>query len=169
MTKNAQLVIGCIGAMMCASGALAQQSVEAHGNYVRALSSHSNAWGAGGNYQITWGAQSAPVRIATSIGPDYTKQQGSDQSQTSLSVDATLQPGGGGSVTPYAGGSISENWSGGDRRQWSGAKAGTEVLAGLQVKLRSGSKTSVKGEERYGYVNGQEHTATTRVGLSISF
>jgi hypothetical protein len=78
-----------------------------------------------------------------------------------------LQPGGGGSVTPYAGGSASANWSGGDQSQWSGAKLGLETLAGLQAEL--GGSLSGKVEERYGYVRGQEHALTTRVGVLLSF
>jgi hypothetical protein len=170
MTRVVHFLFGCFVAVAPASVALAQQtSAEVHGNYVRALSSHSNAWGAGANYQVTWGSEKAPLRLATSVGPDYTKQQGSDQSQASLSFDATLQPGGGGAATPYAGGSVSENWRAGAQRQWSGGKVGTEVVAGVQVKIGNGGRLSAKGEERYGYVNGQEHTATTRLGVSMSF
>jgi hypothetical protein len=170
MQRIIRIAFTCVGLLLPGSRAVAQQqSVEAHGNYARALTSKSNSWGAGANYEVTWGANSAPIRLATSLGPDYTKQAGDGPSQTSVSVDASLQPGGGGAVTPYAGGSVSENWSSGNNRQWTGAKVGVEVIAGVQVKLGANSKLSAKGEERYGYVNGQEHTMTTRLGLSASF
>jgi hypothetical protein len=159
-----------LAAALAATPAAAQQmQADLHGNYARGEQTHANAWGAGGQLQATWGAQSAPVKVATSGALDYTKQDNGGPSQTSLSTDVTLQPGGGGSLIPYAGGSIGANWSGGDQKQWTGAKLGLETLAGLQIKTAAMGPISWKAEERFGYVRGQEHTLTTRVGVVASF
>ncbi|MDQ6828592.1 MAG: hypothetical protein M3081_06970 [Gemmatimonadota bacterium] len=162
-------VVGALTAIAVTTVRAQESQVEVHGNYVYGTRSKSNAWGVGGNYQLTWGGSSAPVKLATSIGPDYTKQEKGGPSQTSLSVDATLEPGGDAAVTPYAGGSASANWSGGDQKQWSGTKLGREVVAGASFKLGASSKLSGNVEERYGYVDGQEHTLTSRLGLALSF
>ena len=154
---------------LTSSAAAAQQSLgDVHGDYVRGTTSKSNAWGAGAVYQLTFGAKKAPVQLNTSIGADWVKQDNGGPSQTSLSYDATLQPGGGGAFTPYAGGSVSANWSGGSNKLWDGAKLGLETLAGFQVKLGP-SGVSWKAEERFGYVRQQEHTLTTRLGVVVSF
>ena len=152
------------------SPAAAQQwQGDLHGNYARGTQSHANSWGAGAQVQATWGGSSAPVKVGTSGGVDYTKQEKSGPSQTSLGLDVTLQPGGNGSVIPYAGGSVSSNWSGGDAKQWTGAKTGLETLAGVQIKSAALGSLSWKAEERFGYVRGQEHTLSTRVGVVMSF
>ena len=115
--------------------------------------------------QGTVGSQPVKVSVAPSI--DYLKQENSGPSQTSLSADIDVQPGGNSTVTPYAGVSAGANWSGGDNKQWEGARIGLETLAGVQVKL-GGSSVTTKGEERFGYVKGQEHTLTTRIGVLIT-
>lgn len=159
-----------LAAALLASPAGAQQwQGDLHGNYARGTQSHSNSWGAGGQLQATWGGKSAPVKLGTSAGVDYTKQEKSGPSQTNLGADVTLQPGGNGSLVPYAGGSISSNWSGGDAKQWTGAKMGLETLAGVQIKSAAMGPISWKAEERFGYVRGQEHTLATRVGVVMSF
>jgi len=115
--------------------------------------------------QVTVGSQPVKVSLAPSL--DYLKQENSGPSQTSLSADLDVQPGGNSPVTPYAGVSAGANWSGGNNKQWEGSRLGLETLAGVQVKL-GGSSVSAKGEERFGYVKGQEHTLTTRIGVLIS-
>lgn len=160
-------IIALAGGVMAAPAAGQQRQADLHANYARMTRSESNAWGAGAALQLTWGGKQAPVNVGTSVGADYLKQEQGGPSQTSVTGDATLQPGGGGSVTPYAGGSVSANWSGGSNKQWSGTKVGLETLAGLQLKL--GGSLSGKAEERYGYVRGQEHTLTTRLGILVSF
>jgi hypothetical protein len=154
---------------LTAAPAAAQQSVgDVHADYVRGTVSKSNAWGAGAQYQLTFGGKHAPLQLNTSLGLDWVKQDNNGPSQTSLSYDATTQPGGSGSFLPYVGGSVSANWSGGSNKQWDGAKLGLEAVAGLQVKLGLNG-VAWKVEERYGYVREQaDHTLTTRVGIVIS-
>ena len=159
-----------LATVLLATPAAAQEMQgDVHGNYARGTQSHANSWGAGAQVQATWGGKSAPVKLGTSAGVDYTKQEKSGPSQTSLGADVTLQPGGSGSLVPYAGGSISSNWSGGDAKQWTGAKMGHEKLAGVQIKSSALGSISWKAEERFGYVRGQEHTLATRVGVVMSF
>lgn len=146
----------------------AQQSqLDLHGDFSHAVSSGSNSWGAGVALPVTWGAKSAPVRIATSPGFDWTKQTGGGPSQESLGLDITAQPGGNSPVTPYAGASASANWSTGTGKQWQGSKLGLEALAGMQFTLQQ-NKLSAKVEERYGYISHNDHMWTTRAGLLFS-
>ena len=156
---------------VCTAGIAGAQerNLDLHLDYARGTSSHANSWGAGAAAQLTWGGNSAPAKVSTSLGADYTKQENSGPSQTSVSLDVTAQPGGSSALTPYAGGSTSANWSGGDAKQWNGAKLGLEVLGGLQFKPSPNSNLAWKAEERFGYVRGQEHTLSTRLGVLISF
>src|SRR5215213_814524 len=161
---------GLIGIVMVSTAAVAgtalvpgsmaaqqQRQGELHANYSRQTQSKSNAWGAGTQLQLVWGAKHAPVVLGTSFGGDYLKQENGGPNSWNTSADAVLQPGGNSTVTPYAGGSVGANWSTGDAAQWSGARLGTELIGGAQVKLGTGSPLSAKLEERFGYVNGQEH------------
>jgi hypothetical protein len=162
--------VAALGIALTAASAAAQQGqADVHANYQRGTATHVNGWGVGANVQETFGASSAPVRLSVSVGPDYIKQENSGPSAVSASLDATLQPGGGGALTPYAGGSVSSNWSLGDNRQFEGARLGTEAVGGVQVKLDALGSLTTKVEERFGYVNGQEHTLTTRLGFAMSF
>ncbi len=169
---NTRTVISRIGAaaltLVAAHRAGAQQTqLDLHGDFAHATSSGSNSWGAGVALPLTWGAKSAPIRIATSPGFDWTKQTGGGSSQESLSLDVTAQPGGNSTVTPYAGGSVGSNWSSGTGQQWQGARLGLEALAGLQMTLQQ-NKLSAKVEERYGFIRGNDHMWTTRAGVLIS-
>ena len=144
----------------------AQQSqLDVHGNFVVTTSSHLTSWGAGIGTQTTFGGSSAPVQVSLSPSVDVVKQEQGGPWQTSLSLDADVQPGGNSKVTPYVGVSAGSNWSGGDAKAWSGARLGIEMLGGLTVKLKP--PVTIKGEERFGYVNGQEHTLTTRIGVLL--
>ena len=160
----------CAFVVVLSAGPLkAQQSaLDVHLDYARGTQTHINSWGAGAAIQFTWGSTSAPVQLNTSLGGDYTKQENGGPGTASGSVDLTVQPGGGTPFTPYAGVSASENWSTGNNKAWSGARMGREVLAGFQYKP-SGWKMSFKAEERYGYIDDQEHTLTTRAGVIFSF
>jgi hypothetical protein len=150
--------------------AQSQRQPELHANFSRTTQTKTNSWGAGTQLQLVWGASSAPVLLGTSFGADYLKQEGGGPSQWNASMDAVLQPGGNSAVTPYAGGSVGSNWSTGDGAQWSGARLGLEVIGGAQVKLGPGTHVpTIKAEERFGYVNGQEHTLATRIGFAVSF
>jgi len=143
-----------------------QLQLDLHGNYVRTTQTWTTAWGGGGAVQVTWGGPQSLINVGTALGVDHTRQENGGPTQTGGTFDLTLQPGGSGSFVPYVGGSASVNWSGGEAAQWQGARLGLEALAGLQIKL--GGPLSVKAEERYGYVDGQEHTLTTRLGVLIS-
>ena len=149
-------------------GTAQQAQFDLHGDYVVGTSTHAKSWGGGLGVQATFGGKSSPININLSPSIDYVKQQHGGPSQTSLTADVSIQPGGGGSFTPYVGVSAGSNWSGGDAKQWNGDRLGLEVLGGAQIKLGS-SRASAKAEERFGYVDGQEHTLTTRLGVLVSY
>ena len=141
-----------------------QRQGELHANYSRQTQSKSNAWGAGTQLQLVWGAKHAPVVLGTSFGGDYLKQENGGPNSWNTSADAVLQPGGNSTVTPYAGGSVGANWSTGVGAQWAGARLGLETLGGVQFKIGT---ASAKLEERFGYVRGQEHTLASRFGFQF--
>ena len=146
-----------------------QRQAEVHANHSRGTTSKADALGAGAQVQLVWGASRALAKLGTSLGADWTKQEAGGPNQWNASLDAVVQVGGSGSVTPYAGGSVGANWSTGDGAQWSGARLGLESIGGVQVKLGAGSSApSLKAEERFGYVRGQEHTLATRLGIQFS-
>jgi hypothetical protein len=145
-----------------------QLSGDLHGDYSRGLQTHSNAWGGGAALEATWGGSSAPINLNTSIGGDYVKQTKGGPATATASIDITAQPGGNSAITPYVGGSVGQNWSTGDAKQWEGAKTGYEAVGGIVLKLSSLPSISWKAEERYGYINREEHTLATRVGILIS-
>src|SRR5205085_8482143 len=101
----------CVASLMAsvAAHAQSQRQVDAHGNFSRGTTSESNSWGAGGQFQLVWGAKHAPVQLGTSLGGDYTNQSGGPR-QWITSTDVVLQPGGSRVVTPYVGGSVGSNW-----------------------------------------------------------
>ena len=164
--RRAIVTATLVGAVLAPQSLHAQQQRqgELHANYARQTQSESNAWGAGAQLQLVWGAKHAPVVFGTSFGADYLKQEGGGPNSWNGSVDGVLQPGGSATVTPYAGGSIGANWSTGDGAQWSGARLGLETLGGVQVKIGT---ASAKIEERFGYVRGQEHSLATRLGFQF--
>ena len=160
--------IGLLFTLLCAATAQAQQwAVEGHGNYSRTTTTHQSSWGAGGQVQGTFGGQSAPVNLSTSLGADWLQQEHSGPSTTSLSLDATLQPGGSMAITPYAGGSISANWLSGNSSP-KGALLGLQYIVGAQIKLESQGPLALRLEIRPGYVRTQEHSIAGRLGLSYS-
>ena len=145
-----------------------QAQLDLHGNLVVGTTTHNKSWGGGVGAQIALNSTSSPIVVSLSPSLDFVKQQHDGPSQTSLTADLDVQPGGSSTVTPYAGVSAGANWSGGSSEQWTGSELGLETLAGAQVKL-GGSKVTAKAEERFGYVKGQEHTLTTRLGVLLSF
>jgi hypothetical protein len=164
-----KFIIATIGAFTFAGVVSAQQpSLEIRGDYSRGTTTHTNAWGGGGSLQLTFGSSSAPIKMSTSVGGDYLKQEKGGPGIASASIDVTFQPGGNMSLIPYAGGSAGLNWSTGDNKQWSDAKAGYDVIGGLILKLASVPSVQWKAEERFGYVNREEHTLQTRLGVIFS-
>jgi hypothetical protein len=158
--------LGLLAVAAVAGPAAAQQTqLDAHGNFVTTTSSHTQSWGAGVAVQMTFGSSTAPAQLSVAPGFDYLKQENSGPSQETVALDVDVQPGGSSTITPYVGVSASENWSSGTSKQWSGGKLGLETLGGVQIK--AGTNAAVKAEERFGYVNGQEHTLTTRVGVLL--
>jgi hypothetical protein len=143
-----------------------QTQLDLHGNLAVGTSTHARAWGAGVGLQTTYGGKIDPINISTLPSVDLVKQEGGGPTQLGVSFDVDVQPGGGSTVTPYVGASAGANWSLGNASQWGGARLGLETLAGAQVKIGG---TSIKAEERFGYVKGQEHTLTTRIGALLSF
>ena len=163
-----------LGAIVACSVALAtaplhaqQTQLDVHGNHSVGTSTHNKSWGGGAGVQTTFGGKTSPVAISTSPSVDYLKQENGGPSQTSVTIDLDVQPGGNGTVVPYAGVSAGANWSGGAGKMWDGAKLGLETAGGVQLKLTPSA--SVRAEERFGYVKTQEHTLTTRVGFLVSF
>jgi hypothetical protein len=164
----AALIAAGAAALLPARMAAQQTQLDLHGNYAVGTDTHAKSWGGGAGVQTTFGSKTDPINLSAAPSLDYLKQEQGGPSQTTLSLDLDVQPGGSGTVTPYAGLSAGANWSGGSAKQWEGARLGLETLAGAQVKL-GGSHVSAKGEERFGYVKGQEHTLTTRLGVLVSF
>jgi hypothetical protein len=162
-------ILALISATTALAAGAQEKAVDVHADYARGTQSHLNSWGAGAALQLTWGGSTAPFKLNTSPGFDYTKQQSSGPATSSAGLDVTIQPGGNSSLTPYAGGSISENWSSGSAKAWSGGEHGLEAIGGLQYKPSPSSSLSWKLEERYGYIYDQEHTLATRAGVLFSF
>jgi len=148
-------------------GAAQESQLDVHGNWVTGTSTHAKSWGGGVALQTTLGGKSSAIAFSIAPGLDYLKQEMGGPSQTTAALDVNVQLGGSATVKPYAGASASANWSGGSAKMWDGAKLGLETMAGAQVKIDA-SSLSAKAEERFGYVQGQEHTLTTRVGLLIT-
>jgi hypothetical protein len=152
-----------------ALSAQSQRQLDVHGNYSRGTTSDANSWGAGTQVQLVWGASKAPVKLGTSLGGDFLRPQSGGPNQWSTSLDGVVQAGSGGTLTPYAGASVSATWSTGPGAMWSGARHGLETMAGVQVKLGAASDApSLKLEERFGYIRGQEHSLSTHVGIVMS-
>jgi hypothetical protein len=147
--------------------ASAQTQLDVHGSWARGTATHANSWGAGAGIQGTIAGKSSVIALTASPSFDYMKQEKGGPSQESVTLDLALQPGGSGTVTPYVGGSAGANWSSGSNKQWDGTKLGLETFGGVQLKVGT-SALSLKGEERFGYVRGQEHVLTTRFGVLIS-
>jgi hypothetical protein len=158
--------VALLVAVSIGSRADAQETqLDLHGSFAVGTTSHSRSWGAGAAAQVTFGSSASPVKVSASPGFDYMKQEDGGPSQEILSLDVSLQPGGSSTITPYLGGSASANWSSGTGKQWAGSKLGLETMGGLQIK--AGDTVTLKAEERFGYVKGQEHTLTTRVGVLV--
>jgi hypothetical protein len=158
--------VGISLAALAAPVAAQQTQFDVHGNLAIGTSSHLKSWGGGVGIQATFGGASAPLQLSLSPSADMIKQEKGGPRQTTLSLDVNVQPGGNSTVTPYAGVSAGANWSAGTTAQWEGARLGLETLGGITAKL--GQSLSLKAEERFGYVKGQEHTLTTRVGVLFS-
>jgi hypothetical protein len=150
-----------------ARGAAQESQLDVHGNWATGTSTHVKSWGGGVAHQTTFGGKSSAIAFSVAPGFDYLKQEKGGPTQMAASLDLNVQPGGSATVKPYAGASASANWSGGSAKQWDGAKRGLETMAGAQVKIGA-SSLSAKAEERFGYVKGQEHTLTTRIGVLIT-
>jgi hypothetical protein len=140
--------------------------VEFHANYLPSTGSNSSAWGAGGQYQLTLGSKQQPVRLSPSLGVDWSQQEDSGPSTTSVGLDVNLQPGGDSQLTPYAGGSVSANWV--SKNAPKGALLGLEYMGGVYYKLEPQGSLSLHLEVRYGYVRTQEHQTTGRFGVAFS-
>jgi hypothetical protein len=163
----ATLSVGVLGLAAIPACATAQAQLDVHGNFARGTSTHTNSWGAGIGIQGTIAGKSSLIAISAAPSFDYLKQENGGPAQEALSLDLDLQPGGTGMVTPYVGASAGANWSSGSGKQWDGTKLGLEAAGGVQLKVGT-SALSLKGEERFGYVKGQDHTLTTRFGVLIS-
>lgn len=153
-------------AVLARSAGAQDKQVEVHANYVPGEGTSSSAWGAGGQYQLTLGSKQQAVRLSPSLGVDWTKQEESGPSTTSVGLDVNLQPGGDSPLTPYAGGSVSANWV--SENAPKGALLGLEYMAGVYYKLESQGSLSLHAEVRRGYIRTQEHQTTGRFGVALS-
>ena len=153
-------------AVLTQSAGAQERQLEAHASYSRTTEAHADAWGAGGQYQLTLGSKEQAVRLSPSLGADWMQQQNSGPSTTSVGLDVNLQPGGDSPLTPYAGGSVSANWVSKDAPK--GALLGLEYMAGVSYKLEAQGPISLRLEARSGYVRTQEHQVTGRFGVAFS-
>ena len=165
MTKSIFVALAALAVAVPCSGQ--QRQVSGYANYVNPMHSSQTSWGGGAQYQLTWGSQQSPVRLNTALAGDYQRQENRGQSQTDVSYDMTLQPGGNGAVTPYVGGSVSANWLSGDGVP-SGAKLGLQYVLGAQLKPDSQGPVSLLVEVRPGYVKTQAHSTTGRIGVAFT-
>jgi hypothetical protein len=167
MRRNTLWIAAALAVFARAESARAQESqVEVHANYVPGSGSSSAAWGAGGQYQLTLGSKEQTVRLSPSLGVDWTQQEESGPSTTSVGLDVNLQPGGDSQLTPYAGGSISVNWV--SENAPKGALLGLEYMGGVYYKLEAQGPLSLHLEVRRGYIRTQEHQTTGRFGVALS-
>lgn len=162
MIPRLALVGALIGIVASQLGAQ-QTQLDLHGNYALGTTSKLHSWGAGVALEETFGSSQSAVKLSLSPGVDLLKQEDGGPTQTTVSVDADIQPGETHLFTPYTGVSAGANWSGGSAKQWDGTRLGLEMLLGVALKLNSA--VSLKSEERFGYVKEQEHMLTTRVGI----
>ena len=161
--------LALLAALGPAAAAAQQSNVDGHANYQRTTVSHQTSWGAGATYGLTFGGQNAPVKLNSTVGGDYTKQESGDQKQLSASFDATLQLSAGPLLTPYAGGSVSANWLDGSGMKFGdGAKLGLQYIIGTQLKFQKDAPYSLVADVRPGYVRGQQHSNTVRFGVQFS-
>src|SRR4051812_5728189 len=127
--------------MLFAATAKAQdRQIEAHPELTTTVNSHQDSWGGGAQYQLTWGAKSAPIRPSASLGADWVKPS-DGPSTTSVGLDATVNLGGG-ALTPFLGASVSENWSNGSNA------VGLFTITGLQYSIGNGP-WSVNAQARW--------------------
>jgi Outer membrane protein beta-barrel domain len=160
-----------IATALCAAAATRtahaqESSVEGHLNYSRTTQApHSNAWGAGAQYGLTFGSKHKP-QLATNLGVDYMKQEQGGPTQVSGSLDVNVQVPAGPLLTPYVGGSVGINRTSGGGQ--SSTDPGYNYIVGTSLKLESQSPLSLRFEVRPGYVRGQPHTVTGRFGVNMS-
>ena len=161
-------ILGASAALVSVPLRAQSTQLDLHGNYAIGTSTHSKSWGGGVGVQTTFGGKTSAIALSTAPSVDYLKQGSGGPSQTTISLDLDVQPGGNATLVPYVGVSAGANWSGGSGKMWNGTKLGLETLGGAQFKLGT-SGSSIKAEERFGFVKGQEHTLVTRVGFLVSF
>ena len=147
-------------------GCRCETQLDVHGAFATGTTSHLNAWGGGLGVRSTFGRVPDPVRVVVAPGVDFVRQNKTGAGQTSAAVDLDLEAGGWHAFTPYAGVSAGGNWS--SAGQWAGGRLGLGTQAGGLLWLGD-TRLRLKAEERFGYVDGQEHMLTTRVGLLFSF
>ena len=78
-----------------------------------------------------------------------------------------MQPGGRGRLTPYAGASVSAVWLSGGGAS-GGARPGLEAILGAQLQLEERGPVAFVTELRHGYVRGEPHSTSGRVGVAIT-
>jgi hypothetical protein len=149
-----------------AAQAVSQQQVVVEAIYDRAVHAGGYAWGGGAEYQLTWGGARAPVQLGTAVGLDAERQAGDGQRRLGLDADVTVQPGGGARLTPFAGAGAGAVWVRGEGESGR-PRLGLDGIVGAQLTVdRRG--TAVQAELRHGYVRGQPHSTSARVGVAIS-
>ena len=165
--QRSTLLIAALALVFAARSAESQESqLEAHANYIPGTGDASPAWGGGGQYQVTLGAKGQAVRFSPSLGVDWTRQEESGPSTTSVGLDVNVQPGGDSPLTPYAGGSVSANWV--SENAPKGALLGLEYMGGVYYKLEAQGPLALHLEVRRGYIRTQAHQTTGRFGLALS-
>src|SRR5436309_3332033 len=89
-----------LAALVTTTAKAQDKQIEVHPELTTTVQSHQDSGGGGAQYQLTWGPKSAPIRPAASLGADWVKPS-NGPSNTSVALDATVNLGGGGAVTPF--------------------------------------------------------------------
>jgi hypothetical protein len=164
-TKSIHML--ALAVMLLAGTTAGAQILDVHGSFLPSLDSQPMSVGFGVGLGTT--RRLGMVNLLPSVGLDYVRARNLGPGRGSAGLDVRLIPSrefrwG----APFIGGSASSNWSGGLQSEWAGSRLGLDLLAGFVLGGVS-SNTGVKLEERFGYVRGQPHRATTRLGLVTLF
>jgi opacity protein-like surface antigen len=152
-----------LAVMLLAGTTAGAQILDVHGSVLPSL--HSRPMSVGFGVGLGTTRRLGIVNLLPSVGLDYVRARSLGPGRGSAGLDVRLIPSREfGWGAPFIGGSVSSNWSGGEQSEWAGSRLGLDVLAGFVLGGVT-SNVGIKIEERFGYVRGQPHTATTRIGL----
>ena len=131
----------------------------------RARHTGDMSYGASADYQLVWGGKRA-LQLAAALGGDWARQASSGQQRWALDADVTVQHPVG-SFTPFVGASAGPVWLRGGESSGGRAHLGLDAIVGTQVAIPHGGGRAVIVEVRHGYVKGEPHSTSGRLGLNL--